>query len=136
MPRGGKLGGTWGGLGGPGAPRPFGAPVSESKRCVQNQQTFANGIATAQGALPELAPYIAAEGAEGAAYHALPTPPGAVLTPVTNVVTNLNNQISQVTLPNLQPSLNECDTHTSVEEEWGCTTSCYLPRQDAAGDTS
>ena len=63
---------------------------------LQPQQAFSAGITNAQEVLPPRPPYIASEAAEGVAYSALPSPKAAVLTPVTETVKALYNQISTV----------------------------------------
>ena len=59
-------------------------------------QSVVTAITTAQAAIPAMEPFIVSEGAEGLAYHALPTPKGSVLTAVNDTVNDLNSKISSV----------------------------------------
>ena len=74
-----------------------------------------SAISTAEAAIPPLAPYIVAEGAEGVAYDQLPTPKNSVLNAISSVVTDLDNKIRQVSWQSLQ-SVIASPTHTAHAE--------------------
>lgn len=83
---------------------------------LQAVQSIVTAITTAQAALPARGPYIISEAAEGAAYTALPNPKGAVLTSVSNLVSDLNSKISTVSR-----RLQACSPQSAVDR------SCKIP---------